>query len=257
LHGGKRLEEARTELKRLARALGAVRDEDVAILALEKLEAEATDVAGEGLKVLAEERRARRRSALASLAPELDEETFHATRRRIALAFERATEQPEKSEVEGEQSFSELGRSVIVRSWEELQERGAGIYRPLKSKRLHRIRIAAKRLRYALELFAACFGGGAKELARETAGFQKALGNLHDCDEWIEVCGEYFSERGAVEDTGVGESARREAAHWLLQHFLNKRDAHYIEALAIWRGWEREGFGSRLFECLNTGAVVR
>jgi CHAD domain-containing protein len=257
LHGGKRLEEARTELKRLARALGAVRDEDVAIRALEKLEAEATDVAGEGLKVLVEERRARRRSARASLAPELDTETFDATRRRIALAFERATEQPEKSvDGEGEQSFSELGRSVIVRSWEELQERGAGIYRPLKSKRLHRIRIAAKRLRYALELFAACFGG-AKELARDLAGLQKALGNLHDCDEWIKVCGEYLSERGAVEDTGVGESARREAAHWLLQHFLNKRDAHYIEALAIWRGWEREGFGSRLFECLNTGAVVR
>src|ERR671932_1949973 len=41
LRGGKRLDAAREELRRLAGALGAVRDEDVAIRALEKLRPEA------------------------------------------------------------------------------------------------------------------------------------------------------------------------------------------------------------------------
>src|SRR5436309_1885866 len=85
--------------------------------------------------------------------------------REAALAFDKATEQPQQNDGgEVEESFGDLGRRIISSSWEELRGRGAGIYRPLKTKRLHKIRIAAKRLRYSLELFAACFGGGAKEL---------------------------------------------------------------------------------------------
>src|SRR5205085_1217895 len=111
-----------------------------------------------------------------------------ASRRRRASAFEKATVPRKLKGGEDEQCFGDLGRRIIARSWEELRERGPDIYRPLKTKRLHKLRIAAKRLRYALELFAACFGEGLKELAHELAGLQKALGELHDCDEWIKEC---------------------------------------------------------------------
>ena len=158
-----------------------------------------------------------------------------------------------------EQSFGELGRQIIARSWEELQSRGPDIYRPLKSKRLHKLRIRAKRLRYALELFAACQGEALRELAHELARFQTALGDLHDCDGWVEECGKYLSGRGdAGEDTrpyAAEQTARREAAFWLLEHFTAKRALHYAEALGIWSKWEREGFGSRLMS--EIGAVVR
>jgi len=46
----------------------------------------------------------------------------------------------------------------------------------------HDMRIAAKRLRYVLELFAPCFGeeaGAARKAAKE---IQSVLGDLHDCD---------------------------------------------------------------------------
>ena len=165
---------------------------------------------------------------------------------------------PRKSEVgEGEPCFSDLGRSVIARLWEELCERGPHIFRPLKPKRLHKLRIAAKRLRYALELFAACFGEGLKGLAHELAGLQKALGELHDCDEWIKECGQSLSESAARVVVGKSDEAaareRREAALLLLEHFLSKRGEHYTEALAIWRGWEQDDFGSRLAESLQEG----
>jgi CHAD domain-containing protein len=253
LRGGKRLEEARAELKRFAGVLGEVRDEDVAADALEKLKAEAPEEAREGLELFAADRRARREKAHAALAPELEAESFEAARKRIALAFERATATRKKDDDgEDEQSFADLGREIILRSWEDLRGRGSDIYRPLRSKRLHKIRIAAKRLRYALELFCACFAG-LKELAHELAELQKALGNLHDCDEWIKKCGEYLSDCDPHEAgcASVEASVRRAAAFLLLEHFVGRRDADYKEALAIWRRWEQEGFGERLVGSLD------
>ena len=253
MRGGKQFEEARAELKRLADALGAVRDEDVAIHALEKLKGEAEGEAAVGLELLADERRARREGALDKLASALDEEAFDAARRRLASAFEKATAPRKSKGGADEQCFGDLGRRIIARSWEELRERGPDIFRPLKTKRLHKLRIAAKRLRYALELFAACSGEGLKKLAREVAGLQKALGNLHDCDEWIKECSQFLSESAAR--VGVSDEAsareRREAALLLLKHFLAKRDKHYVKALAIWRGWEQDDFRARLAECLG------
>jgi CHAD domain-containing protein len=50
------------------------------------------------------------------------------------------------------------------------------------SEAQHDLRIAAKRLRYVLEIFASCLGGEAK-VARDAAKrLQSVLGDLHDCD---------------------------------------------------------------------------
>jgi CHAD domain-containing protein len=276
LRAGRRLEAAREELKRLAAALGEVRDEDVAIRALEKLKAEAPESVARGLELFAEERRRRREAGQAELARELEEGAFESFRRRVAHAFEKAAEprrvKKEKGHHEdagddegrsgkvagrgsgeaGWRSFEELGREIIARSWEELRSRGPDIYRPLRSRRLHKLRIRAKRLRYALELFAACRGEALRELAHELARLQTALGDLHDCDGWVEECGKYLSERNG--DTSADDaalSARREAAFWLLGHFSAKRARHYVEALEIWRGWEGEDFGARLADSLE------
>ena len=255
LRAGRRLEAARGELKRLAGVLGAVRDEDVAIHALEKLRGEAPEGVAEGLELFAVERRARREGERAELARALERESFESVRARVASAFEKATA-PRRGEVsDGGPSFEELGRQIIERSWDELRSRGPDIYRPLKSKRLHKLRIASKRLRYALELFAACRGEALRELAHELARFQTALGELHDCDGWVEECGQYLGGRKREDESrheeACASASRREAAFWLLGHFSTKRAEHYLEALEIWRAWERDDFGSRLLESLK------
>jgi len=50
---------------------------------------------------------------------------------------------------------------------------------------LHDMRIAAKRLRYALEMTEPCFGAGARRGAAEARGLQGVLGEIHDCDELL------------------------------------------------------------------------
>ncbi|PYS82454.1 MAG: hypothetical protein DMF67_12905 [Acidobacteria bacterium] len=270
MRAGRRLDAAREELKRLACVLGAVRDEDVAIRALDELKGEAPEAVAAGLELFADDRAARREGARVELARALEEESFGAVRSRVAFAFEKATAPRRGKRGEGDgvneggpgawgeggPSFRDVGRQVIARSWDDLSSRGPEIYRPLKSRRLHKLRIAAKRLRYALELFAPCYGEALRELARELAQLQTALGQLHDCDAWLEEFGQYLSARKGLEDSCRADAEeltarRREAAFRLLEHFAAKRAGHYVEALEIWRGWERNDFGSRLADGLG------
>lgn len=46
----------------------------------------------------------------------------------------------------------------------------------------HNMRIAAKRLRYVLEIFEPCLGEEAKTARRAVKQLQSVLGDLHDCD---------------------------------------------------------------------------
>ena len=274
MRAGRRLDAARAELKRLAGALGAVRDEDVAINALEKLKEKAEErSASEGLELFADQRRARREGARVELVQALEQESFETARKKIAAAFEKATAPRKRKGGDGDngrgkneergrddgrgkgtRSFRELGRFIVERSWEELRERDTDLYRPLKSGPLHEMRIAAKRLRYALELFSACFGDEAKELAHKLADLQTALGDLHDCDEWIKEFGHRLNEQGSPSDEASAVE-KRDAALWMLEHFVGERSKHYVEALAIWRGMEREGFASQLARCLDAAGI--
>jgi CHAD domain-containing protein len=50
------------------------------------------------------------------------------------------------------------------------------------SEAQHDMRIAAKRLRYVLEIFAPCLGEEAEAARGAAKRLQSTLGNLHDCD---------------------------------------------------------------------------
>jgi CHAD domain-containing protein len=53
---------------------------------------------------------------------------------------------------------------------------------PAEVQALHDMRIAAKRLRYILELTGFCFGAYAVEAASHAKDLQDLLGEIHDCD---------------------------------------------------------------------------
>jgi CHAD domain-containing protein len=55
---------------------------------------------------------------------------------------------------------------------------------PTQIEQLHAMRIAAKRLRYTLEIFTALDAGGFKPWLKRVRGAQETLGAIHDCDVW-------------------------------------------------------------------------
>jgi len=191
----------------------------------------------------------------------LTEEALAELQEEFADALADAVKAARRPEEGGEKgkgvSFRRAGRLIILARLAEFQELSQNLYSPLNSEPLHRLRIAAKRLRYALELFAVCWDEGAlTSSAKEIARMQTSLGELHDCDVWVEEIGEALKPAGR-EGAGAGDAAagqKRAAAFWLLDHFVKERAGHFHDALARWREWEATQFQARLAGLLEEPA---
>lgn len=263
--------------KQIAEALGDVRDRDVAIIELEKKASEAPADAAVGIGHLISHLRSRRTTARAKLVSTIAKRKLATFQSEFETALDNALKVSRRSKnVEGTAdksclSFREAGRNIIKTNFQKLQDISVSLYAPFKTKRLHRMRIAAKRLRYATKLFAPCWMDGLAPFDKEIAGLQTSLGELHDCDMWIAELGERLNLARAAVAAGAnaldGKTTRRvsskarkasesaqqaeSACLWLLSHFVKVRTEHYRSALTCWHEWERIGFSNRLFAVIE------
>jgi CHAD domain-containing protein len=94
----------------------------------------------------------------------------------------------------------------------------------------HDMRIAAKRLRYLLEIAGPCFGPPAKEGAKVARKLQDVLGEIHDCD--------VMTDRIKASDhLGLGA---------LQAHLDERRLLLHRQFVDQWSELERSGFRTRL-----------
>ncbi len=238
------LRKVRKRLKEIADALGAVRDQDVAILALEQLQAAAeidqiSEPIKEGIEKLLEERRAVRETAQMNLIQTLDADGLGKLHEVFTAALDKSVK---KNKQKRFVSFNEAGRKVVAESLRELCDLGASVYEPFNVEKLHEMRIAAKRLRYAVELFTACWGERVAPFAARIADMQSFLGEVHDCDVWLDNLGARLRQR----QNGAADGSQYNAAVWLLSEFVKTRTKNYRAALKLWSEWETTDFTERM-----------
>lgn len=256
-------------LKEIAGALGDVRDQDVAIVALEKVRKKAGGDVAEGIGQLISERDAVRAPAREKLKAVIAEAPLAELRQKFLSRLEKVGGVGRRKKGDRGKdtrrgthvvSFRRAGREVVESRVEELREFSNSLHHPFEVEPLHRMRIAAKRLRYALELFASCWGGRLSSCSREVAELQTSLGELRDCDLWINDLGARL-DRHREESEGDGEQNAdahvRLAAIWLLNHFTKERGKHFRRALARWHKWETAGFFERIRESLSDGQLSK
>jgi CHAD domain-containing protein len=241
----------RLRLKSIADSLGAVRDQDVALLALEELKAKAKEQAAEGIEMLAEERRRKREEARSALQEAIKRSAIDEFRKEFltklgAISIVPPRKSRGKRTNDEPLAFGRMGVEVIEAQLKELGAASRHIYFPFQIKELHEMRILAKGLRYAIELFAGCWGAEMVEIAKEVSLLQTSLGELHDCDVWIESLGARLKQTGRKDKINEETARLREGAAWLLRHFARERMEHYRDALARWQQWEADGFLERL-----------
>jgi hypothetical protein len=136
---------------------------------------------------------------------------------------------------------------------------------PTRVKPLHDMRIAAKRLRYILEVAAEpCFGPYAQTAIKRTKDLQDLLGEIHDCDVQlprVRVLHDELRAADALEARArAGDapdldptlaSGTPHAEAWrgleTLAIYLEARRGLLFERfLELWRSLERDGFRARL-----------
>ena len=242
------LHSAGKKLKRVADTLGEVRDLDVAMIALTEIKTGAPPAVAEGLSEFVSAREAVREQAREQLKAILEKDLPQLDALFVAgvdkAATPRGSSKPGR-EPKPELTFAAMARSVILDRLREFEKSSAGLFKPLDVEALHDMRIAVKRLRYAIELFQKCWPRSIAVFAKRAARIQTALGDLHDCDVWIQNLGKHINRaRKQKQEEQVA------ALVWLLGFLIKLRTKHIGRALDRWREWETSDSSGRLREIL-------
>lgn len=135
---------------------------------------------------------------------------------------------------------------------------------------LHDLRIAAKRLRYVLELFGDQFGPYAAQAAKQVKKLQDVVGEIHDCDVTRpriqrlarELAGDDARAVRALappdakdlDPALAGQAPHRAAYRGLVTMdvaLAARRDLLFDRFLARWEKLEADGFRERLLEAIT------
>ena len=173
------LDRADRRVRRITRALGPVRELDVTLLLLAELEkkgAAPPRAIARVREAVTEERQKRRRQMLAEITPSrLDK-----LRKRLVEVAAPASRPVAKGSALSEANAQAATRALKLRA---AIERAGGIY---LAERLHRVRVAAKKLRYALEIQRELTKSRSTTYLNRLKGQQDLLGRMHDLEILIE-----------------------------------------------------------------------
>jgi CHAD domain-containing protein len=102
-------------------------------------------------------------------------------------------------------------RDEISSRLSEMLGYGVYIHDPERITELHAMRIAAKHLRYCMESFDPLYDGKLKRYIKAVKTLQEQLGDIHDCDVWMEFLPAFLVEEKdrIVEFTGQTRSVGR------------------------------------------------
>ena len=169
-------------------------------------------------------------------------------------------------------SLADNAERIVRTRLDELYSFTPKALNPKRVKALHDMRIAAKRLRYVLEITSFCFGPYASTATKRAKELQDLLGEIHDCDELLPRVRAVQRELrdGAVDgllelvadaddlDPGLGAKVRHADAYGgleVLAVWLEARRTLLFERfLDRWKTLQRQAFRERLERALDDRA---
>jgi CHAD domain-containing protein len=133
--------------------------------------------------------------------------------------------------------FSDAAGRVIITRWREMMSYGPGTLAGQDIEELHAMRVSSRRLRAAMDAFAAAFPtSGFRKRLRVVKEITDTLGAARDLDVAMEGLTALLDEMGPAERVGI------EA---LIREYRERRDKETVHISALLTRLEEEEFGTR------------
>jgi CHAD domain-containing protein len=147
-------------------------------------------------------------------------------------------------------------RPFVERHLEDLLQYQESLQRPEDQEQHHAMRIAAKRLRYTLEIAKPAYAEELDDIIDATKKLQTFLGDIHDCDVWqehLEVFAREERSRVQAHFGGSGRFARLEAGiEYLRAERRNRRSQVFRELVLFWQALKQQGLWERLVRVVES-----
>ena len=146
-------------------------------------------------------------------------------------------------------------RRHILQNLEQLLPYQESLANPEDRERHHAMRIAAKRLRYTVEISAAVYDGQLDGTIRAIKRLQTLLGEIHDCDVWAELLRTFAAkeQNRILKHFGhAGPFARLQVGvEHLQQHRRRRREEVFRELVDYWQDLKRGREWEKLVETVR------
>lgn len=158
----------------------------------------------------------------------------------------------------GRELFSRLEQH-IGESLDEFLDHEDCLDDPQNEEGHHEMRIAAKQFRYTLEICRPAYAGRMDDSLATVKRIQTLLGDIHDCDVWIEHLAATLGEEGKRLSEYYGHNGHLYRIAAGIEHLRNERRAtrsHLFEELVgYWRELKQEGYWEGVRELVGCCAL--
>jgi len=231
-------------IRSLTRALGEARDTDVQLDLLLALETSVEDKTFRpGLRRLALRLGQRRQKLQVKVLKALDDLEASTVLEQIEDRLTLSKDASESVEA-GVPLLFQRSYDNISRRLDEMFSFEVYVQLPEYKKELHMMRIAAKRLRYTLEIFAPLYSDKLKRYLQACRQTQQLLGEIHDCDVWIETLPQFAEEEHQRILKFYGNARPFNRINPGLAFFIKNRQEErqnkYQAFLKDWRRWHAQ-----------------
>ncbi|HUL38768.1 MAG TPA: YfcE family phosphodiesterase [Methanomassiliicoccales archaeon] len=248
----------RKEMRLVTRALGAARDADVQIGFLKGAMPSSRPEDKPGMRMVLDLKTKERAGLQLPLVKILQDLERNGLPREMLDFFRKEKENalkarvPHRSPMAFEKAWERVHGKV-----EELTAHEPYVHQEDAVAEHHAMRISAKRLRYALELVHPLFDDGLEQEIAQVKKLQELLGDLHDCDVWVQELEKMASdlEKGGLK-LPKGTSAKKvgPGIDFLERDRSRQRKETYGRFVALWDSLVEKGYVESLLRRLEAAA---
>jgi CHAD domain-containing protein len=249
----------RKQLRQLTRRLGAARDADVQIMFLKKFISEASATSKKlrpGLRRVLLRLKQRRQSIQPKVVKVLDRLREYEVLADIRAEAGRIERRLVRLNTDIHSPFVfEQAKQHIEGRLEGLLSYQHCLDDPDAKKDHHQMRIAAKRLRYVLEICNLPFDNRLDEYIEAMKNLQSLLGKLQDCYVWLDDLESFIQKekRRTIKYFGSERTFARlkPGLDYLVEHRRKDRELLFEQSVAFWQELQKAGFSEKLRSILQ------